>query len=534
MDQKQLLELVMPLAGGMDNMASCTEYAGAWFITVKDVGMVNLEAIRQKKEICEADLVRSRLKIRLADPSDQEELNNMAKKNYDELARCIVEYVGGSENVNNLVHCATRLRFELQDQAKADRAKIEAIPSVLQVMISGGQYQIVVGSDVADYYNAIMKLLKQPEHTSDQTKGGSKGSLMDRVMKIVSGAFSPLIPAMAGAGMLKALLTVLTEFNILDGASSTYMILSAAGNAVFYFLPIFLGITLAKQLGGNMYVGGAIGAALLEPSFTGLIGLQGVDFLGISVTPIDYGSSIFPIFITMIVYCLLEKGLRRVVPKDIQLFVNPMISLILMVPFTAIFFGPLGTTFGNKVADLVVWLFSLNKLIAGMVLGAAYPFLTIFGLHWGFSPITLQNLENFGGDMIEGATVCAVFAEIGIAIGVYLKGKAGSKIRSVAGPTIITGLLAGVTEPILYGIIMGNKRLFAVVAVAAGVGGAINGALGVTMDAYVFHNVFSMVMGAYSPFISYLIGVTVSLVLGIVLTYTWGACSPDIQNVKTE
>ncbi len=533
MDQKQLLEWIMPLAGGIDNLVSCTEYEGAWFITVKDAGMVDLPAIQHRKTVCEAVLVRSRLKIRLAGSSDQEESTHMAKKNYDELARCIVEYVGGSENVNSLVHCATRLRFELRDYEKADRAKIEAIPSVLQVMISGGQYQIVVGSDVADYYNAIIKLIKQPEEAPEQASA-SKGNLVDRVMKIVSGAFSPLIPAMAGAGMLKALLTVLTEFGLLDTSGSTYMILSAAGNAVFYFLPIFLSITLAKQMGGNMYVGGAIGAALLEPNFTALIGGQGADFLGISVTPIDYGSSIFPIFITMIVYCLLEKGLRRVVPKDIQLFVNSMISLLIMVPFTVIFFGPMGTTFGNKVADFVVWLFSLNKMLAGLVLGATYPFLTILGLHWGFSPITLQNLEAFGGDMIEGATVCAVFAEIGIAIGVYLKAKAGSKMRSVAGPTIITGLLAGVTEPILYGIIMGNKRLFAVVAVAAGIGGAINGALGVTLNAYVFHNVFSMVMGAYSPFVSYLIGVSVSLVLGVVLTYVWGAAVPDAQSEKAE
>ena len=182
-----------------------------------------------------------------------------------------------------------------------------------------------------------------------------------------------------------------------------------------------------------------------------------------------------------------------------------MISLMLMVPFTAIVFGPFGTILGNKVSDAVVWLFGVSRILAGAVLGAAYPFLTLLGLHWGFTPVTIQNLNEYGGDMLEGVCVCAVFAEIGIALGAYLKGKKHSRIREVAGPTILTGLFAGVTEPILYGIIMNYKRLLAVVAIASGIGGAINGALHVTCDAFVFHNIFSLAMRTYSPFMLSLI-----------------------------
>ena len=320
-----------------------------------------------------------------------------------------------------------------------------------------------------------------------------------------------------------------------DNEYPTYLILAAAGNAVFYFLPIFLGTTLAKQFGANAYVGGAIGAALLEPNFTGLLSAKGsVDFLGIPVTPIDYASTVFPIFIAVIVYSFLEKGLKKVIKKELQLFLVPMLCLMVMVPFTAIAFGPVGTTVGNVVADIVVKLFSFNKVIAGLLLAAVYPFLTIFGLHWGFTPITLQNLEQYGGDMIEGVCVCAVFAQIGIAIGAYLKGRKGSKIRSVAGPTVITGIMAGVSEPILYGIVMEYKRLMAVVAVASGLGGAINGALGVTMDEYVFHNIFSMLMRTYSPFGAYLIGISVSLVAGALLTYFWGIRPEDMKDFLPE
>lgn len=452
-----------------------------------------------------------------------------------EEAKTIVKLVGGEKNINNLVHCATRLRFELKNEAKADKEALESLPYVMKVIASGGQYQVVIGPDVNNYYNAILSIANIGNKKDNKEETSEKKSPIDRLMKVISGAFSPLIPLLAGADMVKALLTVLVEFHILGYEDPTYLILAAAGNAVFYFLPIFLGTTLAKQFGANAYVGGAIGAALLEPNFTGLMTAKGsVNFLGIPVTPIDYASTVFPIFIAVIVYSFLEKGLKKIIKKELQLFLVPMICLMVMVPFTAIAFGPVGTTVGNVVADIVVKLFNFNKIIAGLLLAAVYPFLTIFGLHWGFTPITLQNLDQYGGDMIEGVCVCAVFAQIGIAIGAYLKGRKGSKIRSVAGPTVITGIMAGVSEPILYGIVMEYKRLMAVVAIASGLGGAINGAFGVTMDEYVFHNIFSMIMRTYSPFGAYLIGISVSLLAGALLTYFWGIRPEDMKDFVPE
>ncbi len=452
---------------------------------------------------------------------------------YENEAKKIVELVGGEKNINSLVHCATRLRFELKDEGKANKEELTKLSYVLQVVISGGQYQVVIGPAVNDYFNAILSVARIGG--SDEKEAGAKsGNMMDRVMKVISGAFSPLIPLLAGAGMMKALLTVFTEFGLMGYEDPTYLILSAAGNAVFYFLPIFLGITLAKQFGANAYVGGGIGAALLEPNFTGLLGMEGVNFLGIAVTPIDYASTIFPIFIAVIVYSYLEKGLKKIVKKELQLFLVPMVCLMLMVPFTVILFGPFGTTLANKVSDVVMWLFNFNRIIAGLLLGASYPFLTLLGLHWGFTPITLQNLNDFGGDMIEGVCVCAVFAEIGIAAGAYLKAKKHSRMRDIAGPTILTGILAGVTEPILYGIIMNYKRLLAVVAIASGIGGAINGAFHVTCDAYVFHNIFSLAMRTYSPFTGYLLGIAAALVIGALLTYFWGVRPEDMKDFEPE
>ncbi|BDR55469.1 glucose PTS transporter subunit IIA [Xylocopilactobacillus apis] len=430
----------------------------------------------------------------------------------------ILSLVGGTRNVNSLVHCATRLRFSLKDNAKADKSKIEELPYVLSVVISGGQFQVVIGPKVADYYDVIISQLNST--TEDKHEKFS-------LLKVISGAFTPLIPILAGAGMVKALLTVLTTLNWLSDKSTLYAVWSAAGNSIFYFLPIFLGMTLAKQFKADMFVGGALGAALLEPNFTALIGKKGLNLFNISLTPVDYATTVFPIFLIAIVYAGLNKLLKKIIPQQLQLFLNPMICLLILVPAAVIVFGPFGTVIGNAVSAFIAWLFSVSHVLAGLVMGATYPFLTMLGLHWGFTPITLQNLHQFGGDVLEGTAVATVYAQIGIAIGAYLRSKKNSKMRGIAGPTVLTGLLAGVTEPILYGIIMRSKRLLAIVAISGGVGGAINGLFHVQMTSYVFHNLFSLIFMSYKPMPFMILGVSVSLILGAVLTYFFGVTKDD-------
>ena len=452
---------------------------------------------------------------------------------FENEAKEIVRLVGGESNINSLVHCATRLRFELKDGSKFKKEDLEKLSYVLKVLISGGQYQVVIGPNVDNYYDAILATTKIQGNKQSETMDTEKVKISDRILKVISGAFSPLIPLMAGSGMIKALLTLFTTIGVMSDTGSTYLILSAAGNACFYFMPVFLGITISKQLKANAFVGGAIGAALLEPNFMGLIdSVDAVSFLGIPVTPINYSATIFPIFIAILVYVYLDKGLRKITPQSLQYFLVPMICLMLMVPFTVIAFGPVGTTIGNYVSDFVMWLFSLSGTLAGIVLGATYPFLTMLGLHWGFTPITLQNLDLVGGDIIEGVCVCAVWAQMGIALGAYLKAKKHSKLKSIAGPTFITGFFAGVTEPILYSIVMEYKRLMIVVAIGGACGGAIAGTLGVTMDAYVFHNIFSALVMSYSPIWAYAIAVIVSLIVATALTYVWGLNGLDAEKAK--
>lgn len=449
---------------------------------------------------------------------------------FENESAAIIRLIGGEKNIDSLVHCATRLRFGLKDDTKANKGELQKLPYVMSVVQSGGQYQVVIGSNVSDYYATISAMAG----LSDQETGSSKktGFNLNAVFEIISGAFSPLIPALAGSGILKALLTVLTQFNWLSAESSTYVILSAASNAIFYFLPIFLGITLSKRLGANMYVGGVIGAALLEPQFTGLIGVENTNFLGLPVQAVDYATTLFPIFAAIFIYQFVDKFLKKIIYKDIQLFAVPMLSLMIMIPLTVILFGPFGTFFGDLLSGSVMWLFEKSRILSGIVLGGGMTFMVMFGLHWGFTPVTLDNLTRLGGDPIEGMALAAVFAQIGIAVGFFLRAKKHSKMRALAGPVALTGFFAGVTEPIVYGIILRYKRLLPIVAISGGLGGAVLGAFGVTMNAYVFHNIFSLPV--YSPLVGYLIGITVSLLSGALLAYFFGVKESELTEFEAE
>ncbi|MEC0233799.1 beta-glucoside-specific PTS transporter subunit IIABC [Paenibacillus kribbensis] len=440
---------------------------------------------------------------------------------YKKMSDDIVRLVGGEENINGLVHCATRLRFDLKDSRKAEREELEKHEGIITVVESGGQFQVVIGSHVAYVYTEIMKNRDFGSDTHATTESsGKKTSVVSTIFEVISGSFSPLISAMAGSGMLKALLTVLTLLGWMSATSDTYLILSAAGNAVFYFLPILLGITLGIKLKANPYVAGVIGAALMEPNFTGLMDKgSDVSFLGIPVVMMNYSSSVFPIFISISIYAFVDKLLKKIIFKDLQLFLVPMLALMIMVPLSAIAFGPFGTTVGDWISSGVTWLIGVSGILSGIVLGGFMMFMVVFGLHWGFAPISIHNI-GIGGDPIEAMAAAAVFAQIGVAFGFFLKAKKDKTLRTLAGSASITGLLAGVTEPIIYGLVLRFKRAIPIVIIAGAAGGAINGHFGVKMTAYVFHNIFAIPV--YTPTLVYVIAIACSFTVATVLTLTFG------------
>ncbi|NRG31610.1 beta-glucoside-specific PTS transporter subunit IIABC [Niallia circulans] len=440
---------------------------------------------------------------------------------YQKLAEEIIKEVGGIENVSNLVHCATRLRFILNDESKANKKNILDINGVLSVQSSGGEFQIIIGPHVGDVFQEIVSAGKFMQNSSNTVKPNkNKTSFISKVFAVISGSFNPLLGALAGSGMLKVLLLILTMTELLSTSSSTYLILSAASNGVFYFLPILLGITLATKLGASPYIGGLIGAALLEPNYTGLATYQGdVSFLGIPVIVSDYASTVFPVFIAVCFYALLDKFLRKIIHKSVQLFLVPMISLLFIVPLTMILFGPFGVYVGEGISAFMLFLSEKSGWLAGMVMGGSWTFLTLLGIHSGLNPIMIQNLAQNGGDPLIAMLASAAFAQMGLALGIFLRTK-DRNLKSLSSSSLITGLFAGVTEPIIYGIFLRYKRTIPYVIVSGAVGGAFAGAFEIQSLVFTFPSVF--LIAAVTKVLEFSICVGVAFTMSAILTYFFG------------
>jgi PTS system beta-glucosides-specific IIC component len=434
---------------------------------------------------------------------------------YRELGKDVVKLVGGEKNISSVIHCATRLRFNLKDDSKAQEEKLKKLSGVIGVMNKGGQFQVVVGTHVSEVYKEISKIVS----VDDNSGAEAKKSITNQIFEVISGSFAPLLGALAGAGMLRALLAVITALDLISAESSTYRVLAGAGNAVFYFLPIFLGITISIKLGVNAYVGGAIGAALLEPNITGLAAAeQGTTFLGIPLILSDYSSTVFPIFIAILIYAMLDKFLRKVIHKDLQMFLVPMICLMVIVPLTLLAFGPFGVYVGNAIGSGITFLSTKSGIITGAVLGAGWTFLTVFGLHWGIVPIILANLGQ-GGDPISAMVAMGVFAQIGVVGAVFLKTK-DKQLKTLAASTFLPGALSGVTEPIIYGVLTRFKKTFIYVAIAGAIGGAINNLFGVHATVFAFPSVLSIV--AFTPMAMHAISALITFGIAFALTFILG------------
>lgn len=447
--------------------------------------------------------------------------------NYENLAKQLIHLIGDKENVDALTHCATRLRFTLNDNQNAKKAEIQALDGVLSVVESGGQFQVIIGNEVSHVHAALQQLLggevSSDEKRVDTQKEKQKVGIVSKVFEIISGSLSPLIGALAGAGMLKALIAILTMLDVIVPNDPTYLILSATANAVFYFLPIFLGVSAAIKMGANGFLGGVVGASLLEPNFTGLIDNSAANFFGIPVIAIDYASSVFPIFIAIAILAVVEKNLKKICPNNIQMFMVPMVSMLVVVPLTMILFGPFGVYLGNWIADGLNWLLAHSSILTGAVVGGSMMFLVVFGLHWGIVPIIIANI-GLGGSPIAAMWAPCTFAQMGVAVAFWLRSKDQS-VKAIAGPAAMSGFLAGVTEPIIYGIIMRFRRTIPIVVISGAIGGAFTATMNVKMVGFAFHSIPGIPL--FEPVIPYVIGISIGFGLAFIGTLL---LNPEKQN----
>lgn len=387
------------------------------------------------------------------------------------------EAVGGQKNVNSLVHCATRLRFKLKDESIADTEKLKSDPDVIQVVQSGGQYQVVIGSNVADVYQAIV----DEEGLADQpTEEEKSGNLLSKFIDIISSIFTPFLGAMAAAGVLKGFLSLATVLGWLAADSGAYQILFAAADGVFTFLPVMLAFTAAKKFKTNQFLAVVIAMALVYPAITAAAGAgTALDFFGISVilSPSGYTSSVIPILLAVWVQSKFEPLVKKIIPQFLQMILVPLIILVVMVPLVFLALGPIGTIAGNALGSLFNSIYDFSPIVAGLIMGSFWQVFVMFGMHWGFVPIMFLNLDQFGYDFLMPMLLPAVLAQGGAALAVAVRSK-DSKLRSLGISSTITALF-GITEPTVYGVTLPLKKPFIVACVSGGIGGALIGFAGV-------------------------------------------------------
>lgn len=415
----------------------------------------------------------------------------MARK-YEELAAEIVRNVGGAENVETLAQCVTRLRFTLKDDGKVNVDALKKLDGVLMVMESGGQCQVVIGETVGAVYAEIQRQyeIKPEEGEVVQRKP------LDAIVGTISGIFMPLLGLLAAGGMLKGMTVFLTAFQLIDTNGGTYQILYVLSDAFFYFMPIFLGCTAAKNFRmSNEFTGMAIGAALVYPSlekiragevlyeiFSGTIFASPVhvEFLGVPVILTNYASSIIPIILAVWVAAKLEKVLLRAIPPVFKSFGVTFIMLLIMIPLTLLVVGPVSTWLSQFIGAASTGIFGFSPVIAGFIIAGFWQILVMFGLHWGLVMVMLSNIVTLGSDPIVAITFGASFAQIGAVLAILIRTK-DKKLKGIALPAFVSGIF-GITEPAIYGVTLPRSRFFAVSCAGA----ALAGALGAFLDIRIY------------------------------------------------
>lgn len=400
----------------------------------------------------------------------------MSKK-YEKAAAEIIAAIGGAENVDAARHCQTRLRFVLRDQGKVERKTLEENPAVLKVIPTEGMYQIVIGTDVADCYEEIVKLLPQDKREDKKEKEAkTKKSPVTAVIDFISGTFQPVIPALSGAGMLKALMALLVVSHAIDTDSQTYYIINFFADAVFYFLPILLAFCQAQKMKCNPVLAAAVAGIMMHPHWAALVAAgESVSFFGIiPFTLVSYVSTVIPIIFVIFVQAYVEKFFNRVIPKAINLVFVPMLTFLVMGTLALSVLGPIGNIIGQYLAVFFTFLSENASWAPAFLIGAFLPPMVMFGLHNGVAPLGVMQMSQLGYDSIFGpGCVCSNIAQGTAALVVTFRTK-DAKTRQLATSSGITALM-GITEPVLYGVNLPKKYPLIAAMIGGGCGGLYAG-----------------------------------------------------------
>lgn len=483
---------------------------------------------------------------------------------YKKTAKSVLDGLGGADNVDYFTHCATRLRVTIGDRTKVDKSQIEKTDGVLSVIEQAGQTQVVIGNEVSEVYTEMTRLPGMDRESGSSSSGSKntegsgekKAGIITRMFDVLSDSFRPVLWALLGSSMILTLIVLLQQLGVFghytnfagqnvtvdlvngpkvgdDTANEALMntwrsqfpfwfIILGAAMSVLNFMPVFIGATAAKRLGANMWVGAAIPAALMTDAFRGLSTMAGdaghitlfhIGDWGVPLYLFNYTGQVFPPLFAVAVLAPLERLLKKIIPSMLHMVFVPMISILIMVPLTALIIGPIGVNLGLGISNVFQWLNDINPAIVGVVVAGSYLFMVPLGLHWPLNAVMISNLSTLGYDFIQSPMAAYNFAVFGVVTGVAIRAARDKELRQVATGAAVSGLLGGISEPSLYGVVLRYKRVFPLILVPAMIAGGLISWLGVRSYAFAFTSLLSI--PAMQPIPLFAIGLAIAFFGGL-------------------
>ena len=452
-------------------------------------------------------------------------------RNYPKLATQIVERVGGEKNIASAARCATRLRLVLRDVPADAKEKVAALPGVITVVESGGQFQVVIGAHVGEVHEALLATTSLSADAA--TTDAPKQSIANRVIATMSAVFAPFVYTLAAAGLLQGLLIVIRMITPAFEGTGTDQVFSFISWTPFAFLPVFIAITASQHFKTNTFVAVFCAAAIMNPDWGAIAGRiadgETVRLLGVALSPTTYTSTVLPPLFLVWFLSYLERFLKKFLRGSAENLLVPFISAVVMVPLTLLIIGPLSAAGANGIASGYNWLVDVAPAVAAAIIGGFWQVAVIFGIHWGVTPMVLSNFEQYGYDSFQAFQTAAVIAQVGAAVGVFLKTR-NKALRGVAGSAAVTGIF-GITEPTIYGVTLRLKRPFLLACIAGAVGAVVISLFGSRYYAYAGLPGMLTIVNAQSDanpssLIGVIIGAAIAFFGGMALVYIIGFKDP--------
>ncbi|MGE7168756.1 beta-glucoside-specific PTS transporter subunit IIABC [Bacillus altitudinis] len=443
-----------------------------------------------------------------------------------ELAGKIVKLIGGTENTSQSWHCITRLRFNLNDESQVKVDELKTLDGVLGAQFQSGQFQVIIGAKVAEVYEEIDHLAGHSSNNSAPVKNTSKMNPIEVVFDVISGIFTPILPAIVGSGLIKGIMALFVSLGWLAETSSTYQVLQIFSNAVFYFLPFLIAYSAAKKFKTRESLALALAGILLYPTMLegAAKGADPLSFLGLSIPLNNYTSSVLPIILGVLLLSFVDKWITKVIPKSLSIVFTPVLSLMITAPLTLAFIAPIGNVSGQYLETFFTSLFNFAGPIAGLLMGGLMPLIVLTGMHYAFFPSTLASFEKVGYDiMLLPMNFIANMAQAGAVLGVIIRTKR-VETRSLALSTLLPSFF-GITEPAIYGVTLRLKKPFYASLIGGAVGGCFYGLFSVKTTAFSIPGITSLptyIMKGTNNFQLALIGIALSFIVSLLITILLG------------